>query len=234
MKLSVVIPVYSEEEALREVVRGLFQRVPDVLHQIILIVSPKSGARTFAVCEALTRTDPRVECHVQQENPGIGRAYKQAFARVTGTHVLIIDADGEMDLDAVPKFVEAARQGAELVLGSRWIRGGGAVGYDRTTYVLNRGFQSLFRLLFRTRVHDLTYGFKLFDARLLTQVHWWGTLHEIAMETTLKPLKLRYRVREIPTVWRKRTEGYSKAGLRKRLRYVPHALRILLASRDEL
>jgi len=167
MKLSVVIPVYSEEEALRGVVCGLLQRVSGILHQIILIVSPKSNARTFAICEELTRLDPRVEHHVQQENPGIGRAYRQAFARVTGTHVLIIDADGEMDLDAVPQFVAAARQGAELVLGSRWIRGGGAVGYDRTTYVLNRGFQYLFRLLFWTRVHDLTYGFKLFDARRL-------------------------------------------------------------------
>ena len=234
MKLSIVIPVHSEEEVLREVVHGLVERAGDVVADIILIVSPKSSQNTLAICEDLRRTFPCLAYHLQRENPGLGRAYREAFPHVTGTHVLIIDADGEMDLETVPRMIEAAQQGAELVLASRWITGSRVYDYDPMTYVLNRGFQYLFRLLYWTPVHDLTYGFKLFHARLLGEVHWWGNWHEIAMETTLKPLRLGYRVAEIPTTWRKRTEGRSKITTWKRFRYVPFALRILWTSQERL
>lgn len=234
MKLSVVIPVHSEEEVLREVVHGLVERSRDVLVDMILIVSPKSSDKTLVVCEELKRSFPFLTYHLQQQNPGLGRAYREAFPHVTGTHVLIIDGDGEMDLETVPKMIDAARQGSELVLASRWMKGSRVYDYDPLTYVLNRGFQYVFRLLYWTRVHDLTYGFKLFHARLLREVHWWGTWHEIAMETTLKPLRLGYRVTEIPTTWRKRTEGRSKITTWKRFRYVPFALRIFWTPREQL
>lgn len=234
MKLFAIIPVHSEVEVLREVVYGLVERAREVLVGVILIVSPKSGDKTLAVCEELKRAFPFLTYHLQQRNPGLGRAYREAFPRVTGTHVLIIDGDGEMDLETVPRMIDAAREGADLVLASRWIKGSRVYDYDPVTYVLNRGFQYLFRLLYRTRVHDLTYGFKLFHARLLGEVHWWGNWHEIAMETTLKPLRLGYRVAEIPTVWRKRTEGRSKITTWKRFRYVPFALRILWTPRERL
>lgn len=234
MKLSVIIPVYSEEDVLREVVDGLVERTKNALHQIILIVSPRSSEKTFAICQELEAKYPLLKYYVQEKNPGLGRAYKQAFSYVNGTHVLIIDADGEMDLNTVPKMVEAALGGYDLVLASRWIKGGRVYDYDPLTYILNRGFQYIFRLLFWTRVHDLTYGFKLFNARLIREVHWWGDWHEIAMETTLKPLKLGYRLVEIPTTWRKRKEGVSKINIWKRMRYVPFALKILFTPKANL
>lgn len=234
MRLSVIIPVHSEEDILREVVEGLVERTRQSLEQVILVVSPRSTPRTVAICEQLTRAHPCVTYVLQRHNPGLGRAYREAFPLVTGTHVAVLDADGEMDLETLPNMMRAAAQGYDLVLASRWMPGSRVYGYDPVTYVLNRGFQYLFRVLFWTRVRDLTYGFKLFNARLLREVRWWGTLHEIAMETTLKPLKLGYRVCEVPTVWRRRAEGVSKSGVWKRLRYVPFAFRILLTPRRHL
>ena len=234
IKLSCIIPVYSEENILQTTVDGLVARAQDSLHEIILIVSPRSTARTFEICHALEQKYSYLHHYIQQNNPGLGRAYKQAFTYVTGTHVLMLDADGEMELDTVPKMIAAAESGFDLVLASRWIKGGRVYDYDPLTYVLNRGFQYLFRLLYLTGIHDLTYGFKIFNARLLEEVHWWGDWHEIAMETTLKPLRLGYKIAEIPSVWRKRTEGVSKMNTWKRFRYAPFALRILCTKKNRL
>ena len=126
-------------------------------------------------------------------------------------------------------MIKKAEEGADVVIASRWMRGGAVHDYDLLTYVLNRGFQHIFRLLFWTRIHDLTYGYKLIDARVLKRFTWTGVWHEIAMETTLRPLKAGCRIAEVPSVWRKRTEGVSKIGTWKRFRYVPFALKILLS-----
>lgn len=226
IKLSIIIPVWSEEDSLREVVEGLYERMPGVIHQVFLICSPKSSDSSMNICRSLTREFSEVTVQIQTINPGLGWAYRQVFPYVTGTHVMVVDADNEMELDTAPKMIEAASKGYDLVLPCRWMPGGGVSGYDPLTYVLNRGFQYIFRLIFWTPCRDLTYGYTLFASRLINEVEWWGQMHEIAMETTLKPLSLGYKWIEIPSKWKKRTQGVSKINTWKRWRYVSFALRI--------
>jgi hypothetical protein len=113
------------------------------------------------------------------------------------------------------------------VVASRWLPGGGFTGYSRIKKILNWGFQQLFRLLFFTRIHDLTYGFKLMRGELARGIVWEGSLHEIACETTLKPIRLGVPVSEVPTRWTARTQGASKNTFLRNFRYVGMALRIL-------
>ena len=121
----------------------------------------------------------------------MGRAFREGYARVRGNLVLSMDSDGEMELATIPRMIaEMARSRVGLVVGSRWLPGGGFVGYSPTKLWLNWGFQQLFRLLFRTRLHDLTYGFKLLRTELVRSIAWEASLHEIGCETTLKPIRL--------------------------------------------
>ena len=102
-----------------------------------------------------------------------------------------MDSDGEMEVDTIPRMIAAmAGSNVALVIGSRWLPGGGFVGYSPPKRWLNWSFQQLFRILFRTRLHDLTYGFKLMRAELIRNIAWEATLHEIGCETTLKPIRL--------------------------------------------
>jgi len=125
-------------------------------------------------------------------------------------------------------IAEMARSNVGLVVGSRWLPGGGFVGYSPSKRWLNWGFQQLFRVLFRTRVHDLTYGFKLMRTELVRNIAWEATLHEIGCETTLKPIHLGVRVAEVPTTWRTRVEGRSSNNFLRNFRYVGMALSILM------
>jgi dolichol-phosphate mannosyltransferase len=124
----------------------------------------------------------------------------------------------------VDKLVSA---GADMVVASRWMPGGGVVGYDRAKYFLNRGYQLLFRVLFRTPVHDLTLGFKLCRADVMKAMPWDSEFHDIGCETTLRPIRAGCVVAEVPTVWVCRKEGSSSNPFLNNFKYVWKALAIL-------
>jgi dolichol-phosphate mannosyltransferase len=133
-----------------------------------------------------------------------------------------------MDVATIPLMLAAMAQGNYgLVVGSRWMKGGGFVGYSRLKYWLNWGFQQLFRLIYWTKIHDLTYGYKLLRAELIHRVVWTSVMSEIGCETTLKPMWLGVPVIEVPTVWRARTQGRSTNKFLRNFRYLGMALRIL-------
>jgi dolichol-phosphate mannosyltransferase len=227
-RISVVMPVFSETDTVRETVAWLAKNLDTRLLEVIIIIAPKSSQESRRVCDELAAQDSRVKVFVQQENPGVGQAFREGYARAKGNVVLSMDSDGEMDVYTIPQMLaEMARGNFGLVVASRWMSGGGFVGYSRWKYVLNWGFQQLFRLLLWTRIHDLTYGFKLLRAELIHQVEWEATLHEIGCETTLKPIRLGVSVSEVPTVWTARTQGKSTNNFLRNFRYVRMALRIM-------
>ena len=65
--------------------------------EVIIVISPRSSADSQAVCSDLAREDQRVRVFEQQENPGVGRAFREGYARVRGNVVLSMDSDGEME-----------------------------------------------------------------------------------------------------------------------------------------
>jgi dolichol-phosphate mannosyltransferase len=226
--ISVIVPVYSETESLRRIVGWLLDHLRDRLLEILLVVSPESTDESKRVCASLAGEHPEVHVHVQQENPGLGRAIRQGFRASRGRWVLMIDADGEMEIEAVPRMIAAMEQGDYgLIVASRWLRGGGFQGYGRLKYVLNWTFQQVFRVLFRTSTHDLTYGCKLIRGDLARQIPWEATLHEICCETTLRPIRLGVAVAEVPCVWTARKQGVSKNTFWRNLRYLDTAIHVL-------
>ncbi len=230
MRLSIVLPVHSETEVLRELTTKFMSLVGGDLYEILFIVSPRSPQATFAVVEALAREYPIARWEAQRENPGLGYGVRQGLGSVTGTHVLMIDSDGEMTPETVPAMVEKMRQtGCDMVVASRWMRGGGVIGYDRRKLWFNRGFQLVFRLAFRTRIHDLTQGFKLARLDKVREVRWTSQFHDFSMETTLRPIRLGWHVEEVPTTWIARQSGVSQNPFRRNLLYVARALEILMS-----
>jgi hypothetical protein len=228
-RVSVVMPVFSETDTVRQIAEWLIANIGPRLEEIVIVQSPRSSEASRAACARLVADHPRVRLHVQQENPGLGRGVREGFARVRGNVVLMIDSDGEMEIETVPRMLAALADGGHgLVSASRWLPGGGFSGYGGLKYYLNGCFQQLFRWLFWTPLTDLTYGFKMMRAELVRGIDWEGTLHEIACETTLKPVRLGVSVAEVPTRWTARTQGVSKNTFWRNFRYVRTALTILV------
>lgn len=230
MRLSVVLSIFAERQTVPEIVEGLWELIPESIEEIILLVADRAPDFTWEICEETAKKFDRTHISRQTKNPGIGFAVRQGISEARGTHILLMDSDGEMDVRTVPEMVRAiVDRKADMVIGSRWLKGGGVEGYDRFKYFLNRGYQTLFRILFRTSVRDLTLGFKLGRSNVMKSMPWDSQFHDIGCETTLRVIHAGYHVTEVPTVWRKRKEGESTNPFRRNFKYVWKAIAILFS-----
>lgn len=148
----------------------------------------------------------------QLNKRGVGCAYCEGFefALKEGyTHCLMYDADGDMDATIVPEMLGRAEKGYDLVVASRWARGGGFKGYDKTKLIFNFLGNLFFRIILITPITDLTFGFKLLSADLLSKLNLKSQGHGIYAETTMLPIAIGARCCEIPTIWKGRQNGVA-------------------------
>lgn len=233
LRLSVVIPAYSERNSLiYNVEQALMHK--EVL-EVIILVAGGADPETLKISQKLSCAHAKVSCHIQKKNPGLGYALREAFELVRGTHVQILYADCESDPSAIPAFIQKLRQtGADMVIASRWIPGGKVYHYPPVRFFFNRAYQQFFRILFRTHVHDLTFGYNLIGTAVLRSINWQAQKHEITTEMVLKASKLGYRLEEIPVVWKRRNEGKSSLVILRYLYYPLMAVFIFICPKKFL
>jgi dolichol-phosphate mannosyltransferase len=216
-----IIPTYNERDSLEGVVRAaaaeLERAVPDA-HRI-LIVDDDSPDGTGAIADRLAAELDRVEVLHRPGKAGLGQAYRAGFARALGAGaelVIEMDADFSHDPRYLPQLLVAAED-ADLVLGSRYVPGGGVRDWGVLRRLISRGGGMYARLILRVDVRDLTGGFKcirreVLEAIELDTVRADGYVFQI--EVTYRALMAGFRVREVPIVFVDRTAGKSKMSTR--------------------
>ena len=105
IKLSVVVTVYSDTFSIVETVETLLKHDRGYLHEIILVVSPRATQQTFSVSRRMAMQHPRVKIQVQENNPGIGWAYREGMEAAEGNFVCLMSADLETEPAAVERMV---------------------------------------------------------------------------------------------------------------------------------
>lgn len=229
MLVSVLIPVFSESHSLARTVEILRQALQDVAFEILLLVHKDSSAECLRTCATLVQAGD-VRMLIQRSYPGQGWAYREGFDAARGSHFLMMNADLETEPRDARRLVDAIAGGdADLVVASRWMRGGSVdvASYGRGRAAVTYAFQRIVGAAARTRVRDLTFAFKIGTREVFRAFAWEGTGHELAMETTLRPILAGYRVAEIPTAWVGRDEGVSHNKYSRNLRHARLAARLL-------
>jgi len=229
--ISVISPVFNEDESLRPLIESLHELIGENLKEVIIVYHPNSNKDCKNTLMFLSNAYPKLMTIPQDlKEPGNGSAYRQGFNLVKGTYVLMTDSDGEMDVNAIPKMInKIVETDADVVIGSRYLEGGGIRGsYPLIKRTLNIIFQRIFRFLFWTKISDLTYGFKLFKVDILNDLHLEARYQNIGAETTLKPIKLGLKVEQVPVIHRFRESGIGNSlSLIGNLKYPLIALKIL-------
>jgi dolichol-phosphate mannosyltransferase len=217
-----VIPTYNEAEN----VEALVQAVLAVLERAapegfrVLIVDDGSPDGTGELADGLARRHPQVAVLHRAVKAGLGPAYLAGFAAALeggAGYVLEMDADFSHDPSDLERLLGAARDGADLVLGSRYLPGGGITDWGATRRLVSRGGSLYARVLLGLPVHDLTGGFKCFrratlEAIDLATVRSQGYAFQI--ELTYRAARRGLRVVEVPIVFRERRVGRSKMSSR--------------------
>ena len=220
VELAIIVPVYNEGEAVEPVLRALSAGV-STPHEIV-VVYDFDGDTTVPVIARLTSEVPGLRGLRNDLGRGVLNAMKAGIAGTTAPYVLISMADGSDEPHIVDSMIDLARDGADVVSASRYMRGGRQVGGPPFKRLMSRTAGLTLHWFAGVPTHDPTNNFKLYSRRFLDTVTIESTAgFELALELTVKATVARRRVAEVPTTWRDRTAGQSNFKLRK---WLPHYL----------
>jgi dolichol-phosphate mannosyltransferase len=214
MRATVCLPTYNERENLESMLRAL----QPVLREgdRVLVIDDRSPDGTGELADALAQELGFVDVLHRERKEGLGPAYLAGFRRALAEGaelVLEMDCDFSHDPKDVPRLIAAAEDGADLVLGSRYVRGGSIPNWGLARRAISLGGNVYAQAILQSSIRDLTGGFKCFQRRVLETIDI-GAIdsrgYAFQIETTYRVLRAGFRVVEIPIAFVDREQGHSK------------------------
>ncbi len=213
----VIIPTYNEADNVGPITEAV---LASLSRAEVLIVDDNSPDGTGLKADALAKENPRVHVLHRAAKEGLGRAYLAGFDWALGRpyqFIFEMDADFSHDPRYLATLLAEAEGGADLVLGSRYVAGGGTINWGLVRKVISRGGSLYARGILGVPVRDLTGGFKCFRREVLEQLDLKsvGTAgYAFQIEMTYRAIKRGFKVKEVPIVFEDRRVGKSKMSRR--------------------
>jgi dolichol-phosphate mannosyltransferase len=211
-----ILPTYNEAENVQPVVRAAVEQLAATgRHYTVLVVDDGSPDGTGRLADGLAEEHDEVRVLHRPDKQGLGRAYLAGFdvAMSEGAElVLEMDADFSHDPADLPRLIATAET-ADLVLGSRYVPGGGVENWGAVRRAVSRGGSWYARTLLGVPVRDLTGGFKCFNRRVLEAIDLNGVHADgygFQIELTYRAVQAGFTVTEVPIIFRERRVGRSK------------------------
>jgi dolichol-phosphate mannosyltransferase len=208
----VVLPTYNERDNLMAIVEAVQNQLPQAA---IWIVDDQSPDGTGEIADSLAAADDRISVIHRSAKLGLGTAYVEAFqAAVTRDFdaVLQMDTDFSHDPGYLPALLDALRD-ADLVIGSRYVSGGGTQNWSRLRQTISRGGNWVARRGLGVRTRDATGGYRAFRRSTLEKLDF-DSMHlrgyGFQIEVVFQVERLGLRIKEVPIVFVERRAGQSK------------------------
>jgi glycosyltransferase involved in cell wall biosynthesis len=219
--ISIVVPVYNEADNIPPLLRDLERAIHEP-HEILLIYDFPEDSTLPAVAAI---QPPCRHVHLVHNTLGRGvlHALKAGFKASRGDVVVVMMADRSDEPTVVPAMAQLIRAGADVVAGSRYIRGGRQEGGPLFKRTLSRLAGISLHYLAGLPIRDATNNFRAYSRRVIEEIPIEGEASfAIALELTVKAHWRGWRLAEVPTTWRDRTAGQSRFRL---WGWMPHYLR---------
>ena len=212
-----VLPTYDEAENIEAIVAAALDALP--AGSRVLVVDDASPDGTGEIADRLAAADDAVEVIHRARKEGLGPAYVAGFTHALESGASLVaqmDADFSHDPADLPRLVAAAAD-ADVVLGSRYVEGGGVTEWGAVRRAVSRGGSTYARRALGIHVRDLTGGFKVFHPEVLEAIDLSSLAslgYAFQVETTYRALRRGFRVVEVPITFRDRRVGESKMSKR--------------------
>jgi dolichol-phosphate mannosyltransferase len=230
LQVNVIVPTYNENENIKALVTQLLALPTDIF---VMVVDDNSPDGTGDIADRLAEENPgRIEVIHRAGKLGLGTAYIAGFKRALAGRADLIctmDADFSHNPRYIPDMVEKLGQGYDLVIGSRYVRGGGTSGCTFDRKLLSWGANAFARAVLGLRAHDTTAGFRCYRREVLESVQ----LDEIKASGYSFLIEMLHRVRrrgwqvgEVPIIFENRRLGTSKISRNEIIRAMGTVLRL--------
>ncbi|MBO7482393.1 MAG: polyprenol monophosphomannose synthase [Kiritimatiellae bacterium] len=233
MKTVVVIPTYDERENVAPMAEAVLAALPEAT---LLFVDDNSPDGTGDAIDALAAKDARIACLHRKGKEGLGRAYVAGFAKALemgADKVVQMDCDFSHDPKDLPRLVA---EDADLVIGSRYVKGGGTPGWPFKRRLVSRAGGLFIRTVTGMPLRDPTGGFKCWKAETLRRIGFESAEsagYSFQLEMNHRTWRAGLSIREIPIVFTDRARGYSKITPGIAVESVRIALRLRRQSRGK-
>jgi dolichol-phosphate mannosyltransferase len=210
----VVLPTYNERENLEAIVPAILEALPEAQ---LLVVDDNSPDGTGQLADTLAAAEPRIQVFHRAGKEGLGVAYRHGFRwaldRPDVRAVVQMDADFSHDPQDLPRLLAPLMLESDLTLGTRWMPGGGAVGWPWRRRLISRAGTTFARTVLLLPYRDLTGGFKAWRRELLQAIRLReanASGYGFQIETTWWAHRRGARIRQVPIIFRERVAGRSK------------------------
>ena len=212
-RVLIILPTYNERDNLEPLLAAVHEALPEAR---LLVIDDGSPDGTGELADRIASADDRVEVRHRPGKQGLGTAYLLGFRHAIERgydYVFEMDSDFSHDPKDLPRLLDAARAGADLAIGSRWVEGGGTVNWGLQRRLISRGGSFYARTILGVEIRDLTAGFKCFRRQTLERLDLPSVRsngYSFQVEMNYRVVKAGMRVVEVPVTFVDRRVGQSK------------------------
>ncbi len=215
-KISIIVPMYNEETNIRQTVDSLLSlRKRMKWNCEIVLVDDNSRDRTGEIAESYSKKNKGIIVIHRSKDGGMGNALIAGTKKSKGSILIWTMGDGSDEISTFPKLVDKINSGYDLVVGSRYMKGGSSGDLAKFKALMSWGYTLLSRLVFGIKLHDITNAFRAFRRETFEKTKLESPEFGIAPEFAIKAHLKKFRLGEVPTTYSNRVSGQAKFKLMK-------------------
>ena len=224
-ELSLIVPTYNERENIPPLVERIHKSLSNFSYELI-VVDDNSPDGTAEVARGLSNKYP-INVIVRTNERGLASAVVAGFKEAKGKILGVIDADLQHPPEFIPSLLKAVRDGADIAIASRYIKGGGIEGWTLKRKIISRGAKIPANILLTAarKIKDPLSGFFLFNKSVIDGAVLSPTGYKILLEVLVRGKSS--RVVEVPYTFRERERGKSNLTAKEQINYLKHLSRLV-------
>jgi len=207
MKFSIIVPAHNEQENIEETINSIERRLK--LDYELIVVNDNSVDQTPEIVRKLSYLYPNLKIVNNPNPPGFANAIRAGFANVATDLVVPVMGDLCDDLDTIKLMLNKIEQGYDVVCGCRYIRGGARLGGSKFKGFLSAAAGWTIHFILGVPTHDIANAFKMYRMEAIRSMEIKATGFDISMEIPLKAYFNKFKITEVPTIWKERSKGKS-------------------------
>tara|TARA_A100001037_G_scaffold301232_1_gene330305 strand:- start:1059 stop:1769 length:711 start_codon:yes stop_codon:yes gene_type:complete len=210
----VIIPTFNESENITNIINEL-----KIFDLDILIVDDNSPDKTSQIVKKLMIKNKKIKILERPRKLGLGSAYRDGFRYcIENDYENLIQMDADFshrieDLKNMLTFINSY----EVIIGSRYIDGGGSIGWSRIRKILSKVANIYAKIITKSNIYDMTSGFRIYSRNALEKIEYDKTKsdgYSFQIEMSVRANNQKLKIKEVPIVFNERREGESKMNLK--------------------
>ena len=227
--VSVIVPTYNEKENLPILIDKINRVFADgKINGDVVIIDDNSPDGTGQLAEQLKEKYKFLKVVHRPTKLGLGSAYRESFRAAESKLLITMDADLSHDPAYIPQFIEKAEH-ADVVVGSRYVEGGGIVGWGLYRKLVSKLANFLARIAAGAGVGDMTSGYRAYRKEVFEKVATEGIKssgYAFQLEIIYEIRKKGFKIDEVPIIFTDRRKGESKLGMRDIISFLILAIKL--------